>query len=232
MASQPKTRNRLLVALSDGDFAELANDLQPVALPKHHVVYDVGAPLDYVYFLESGLASVLTIMEDGASSEVGMIGAEGLLGAPGLLGGTTSAQQVVVQVAGSALRIPIAACRAVCDGNERIRATLLRFVEGLLNLSAQIGGCNRLHSVEQRTARWLLMACDRIGSDVLPLTQEFLAGMLGVRRSGVSEAAGELQRSGLISYRRGMITMTNRAKLEKTACECYQIDKQRIRRPL
>ncbi|HEU0217776.1 MAG TPA: Crp/Fnr family transcriptional regulator [Stellaceae bacterium] len=221
----------MLSALSDGDFAELANDLQPVSLPKHHIVYDVGAPLDYVYFLESGLVSVLTIMEDGASSEVGMIGAEGLLGAPALLGGTTSAQQVVVQVAGSALRIPIAACRAAFDGNERIRATLLRFVEGLLNLSAQIGGCNRLHSVEQRTARWLLMACDRIGSDILPLTQEFLAAMLGVRRSGVSEAAAELQRSGLISYRRGMITLTDRAKLEKTACECYQIDKQRIRQP-
>jgi CRP-like cAMP-binding protein len=202
MALQPKTRNRLLAALTDGDFAELADDLQPVALPKRHVVYDVGAPLDYVYFIESGLASVLTIMEDGASTEVGMIGAEGLIGAPALLGGTLSAQHVVVQVAGSAQRISVAACRAVFDGNARIRAILLRFVEALLNLSAQIGGCNRLHSVEQRTARWLLMASDRIGSDLLPMTQEFLAAMLGVRRSGVSEVASELQRSGLISYRR------------------------------
>lgn len=232
MASRPRTRNRLLAALSDSDFAELADDLQPVGLPKHQVVYDVGAPFDYVYFVESGLASVLIIMEDGASSEVGMIGAEGLIGAPALLGGTVSAQHVVVQVAGSAQRISVAACRAVSDGNERIRAILLRFVDALLNRSAQIGGCNRLHSVEQRTARWLLMAGDRIGSDIVPLTQEFLAAMLGVRRSGVSEAAGELRRSGLISYRRGMITMTDRAGLEKTACECYQIDKQRVRRPL
>ncbi len=231
MALQRRMRNRLLAALTDSDFAELADDLQSVALLKHQIVYDVGAPLDHIYFIESGLASVLTIMEDGACSEVGMIGAEGLIGAPALLGGAVSAQHVVVLVVGSAQRISVAACRAVFDSNPRIRATLLHFIEALLNLSAQIAGCNRLHSVEQRTARWLLMASDRIGSDILPLTQEFLAAMLGVRRSGISEAASELQRSRSISYRRGIITVLDRANLEKTACECYQIDKQHVRRP-
>jgi CRP-like cAMP-binding protein len=116
------------------------------------------------------------------------------------------------------------------DQNPGIRAALLRFTEDLLNLSSQTAACNRLHSVEQRTARWLLMAADRVRSNVLPLTQEFLAAMLGVRRSGVSEAAGELQRSGLIRYRRGEITIVDRAGLEKTACECYGVDRQRVER--
>jgi CRP-like cAMP-binding protein len=228
MASQPRTKNRLLAALADSDLAELADELQPVELPKYQIVYDIGTRLDHVYFIESGLASVLTIMEDGASSEVGMIGREGLIGAPALLGGQVSAQHVVVQVAASAQRISAVACRAVFDRNPHIRKVVLGFVEELLNLSSQIAGCSRLHSIEQRTARWLLMAIDRIGSDLLPVTQEFLAAALGVRRSGISEAAGGMQRSGFLRYRRGMITIVDHAGLEKTACECYQFAKQRI----
>jgi CRP-like cAMP-binding protein len=231
MALSRETRNRLLSSLSPADLADLADDLQLVSLAKYQIVYEVGAMLDYIYFIEAGLASVLTIMEDGGSSEASMIGPEGAIGLSALLGAGVSAQQVIMQLTGSALRMTTVACKAAFENNARVRAVLLRFIADLLNLSAQIAGCNRLHSIEQRSARWLLMASDRIGSNVLPMTQEFLAAMLGVRRSGISEAAGELQRSGLIRYRRGQITLIDHAGLEKTACECYGLDRQRVGRP-
>ena len=225
-------KNRLLAELPPEDFERLIEHLEPVTLPKKRVIYEVGAPLEHIYFIEEGVASVLTMMEDGASSEVGMVGPEGLIGVSALLGGQTSAQHVVMQLPGAAHHISAARCKALFDESPTIRAVLLRFIEDLLNLSSQTAACNRLHSVEQRTARWLLMASDRLGSHILPLTQEFLAAMLGVRRSGVSEAAGELQRSGLIRYRRGLITIVDREGLEKTACECYDLDRRRIDRLL
>jgi CRP-like cAMP-binding protein len=225
-------KNRLLAGLPPEDLARLIEHLKPVTLPKKRVLYEVGAPLDHIYFIDEGLASVLTMMEDGASSEVGMVGPEGLIGVSALLGGGLSAQHVVMQLPGKGHHIAAQHCKSVFDQSPSIRNVLLRFIEDLLNLSAQTAGCNRLHSVEQRSARWLLMASDRVDSNVLPLTQEFLAAMLGVRRSGVSEAAAELQRSGLIRYRRGEITIVDRAGLEKTACECYGLDKQRIERLL
>jgi CRP-like cAMP-binding protein len=233
MASSQRTiKNRLLAAQDSGDLAELSDELQPIDLPKKLVLYEVGAPLDYVYFIEGGLASVLTTMEDGASSEVGMVGPEGMIGASALLGGTVSAQHIVMQLPGKALRVPAAICKRWFDDNARVRRVLLRFIEDLLNLSSQTAACNRLHSVEQRCARWLLMSSDRIESDVLRLTQEFLASMLGVRRAGVSETAAELQRSALIRYRRGEITIIDRRGLEVVACECYELDRQRIARLL
>ncbi len=224
----PMIKNRLLASLPAEDLAQLAEDFQLVDLPKKRVIYEVGAPLDHVYFIEKGVASVLTIMEDGATSEVGMVGREGLIGVSALLGGRASAQHVVMQLPGAAHHISAWRCKAVFEQNAAVRATLLRFIEDLLNLSSQTAACNRLHSVEQRTARWLLMASDRLDSKALPLTQEFLAAMLGVRRSGVSEAAGELQRSGLLRYRRGEITIIDREGLEKTACECYHLDHRRM----
>lgn len=233
MASlQGTIRNRLLSALTAHDLAEFSDHLQPVILPKRQILYDVGTPLDYVYFIEEGLASVLTMMENGASSEVGMVGPEGLIGVSALLGGTVSAQHIVMQLSGSALRIAAPACKAIFDGNPRVRRVFLRFTEDLLNLSSQTAACNRLHQVEQRCARWLLMSSDRTQSTVLRLTQEFLAAMLGVRRSGVSETASELQRSGLIRYRRGEITIVDRLGLEEIACECYDLDRQRVERLL
>jgi CRP-like cAMP-binding protein len=225
-------KNRLLAELPPEALEELIENSDHVRLPKKLVLYEVGAPLDRVYFIEEGVASVLTMMEDGASSEVGMVGPEGLIGVSALLGGTTSSQHVVMQLPGAARLIQASRCKSVFDHNPGVRGVLLRFIEDLLNLSAQTAACNRLHSVDQRTARWLLMAADRVRSNVLPLTQEFLAAMLGVRRSGVSEAAGELQRSGLIRYRRGEITIIDRAGLEKTACECYGLDRQRVERLL
>lgn len=228
----PPIKNRLLSTLPPDELAPLIEYLEPVVLPKKQILYEVGAPLDHVYFIDEGLASVLTTMEDGASSEVGMVGPEGLIGVSALLGGRQSAQHVVMQLRGRGHHIPAARCKNVFDRSPRVRAAVLRFTEDLLNLSAQTAGCNRLHSVEQRSARWLLMASDRVGSNVLPLTQEFLAAMLGVRRSGVSEAANELQRSGLIRYRRGEIAIIDHEGLEATACECYRLDRRRIERLL
>jgi CRP-like cAMP-binding protein len=225
-------KNRLLSSLPPEDFGALAEHLQPVTLPKKRVLYEVGAPLEHVYFIDEGIASVLTMMEDGASSEVGMVGPEGVVGLSALLGGTASAQHVVMQLPGAGHHIAAHRCKAAFDHRPALRAALLRFTEDLLNLSAQTAGCNRLHSVEQRTARWLLMASDRTGSNTLSLTQEFLAAMLGVRRTGVSEAMGELQRSGLIRYRRGEITIVDRLGLEATACECYGLDWRRVERLL
>jgi CRP-like cAMP-binding protein len=225
-------KNRLLAGLPPQELSQLIEHLKPVELPKKQILYEVGAPLDDVYFIEEGLASVLTTMEDGGSSEVGMVGPEGLIGVSALLGGRRSAQHVVMQLPGRGHHIKAKQCKAVFDESPAVRSVLLRFIEDLLNLSSQTAGCNRLHSVEQRSARWLLMASDRIGADVLPLTQEFLAAMLGVRRSGVSEAMSELQRHGLTRYRRGEITIIDRAGLEATACECYALDKQRVSRLL
>ncbi|HTQ34521.1 MAG TPA: Crp/Fnr family transcriptional regulator [Stellaceae bacterium] len=225
-------KNRLLAGLPLEDLAQLTEHFEPIRLPKKQVLYEVGAPLDHVYFIEEGLASVITTMEDGASSEVGMVGPEGLVGVSALLGGTASAQYVVMQLPGRGHQIAAKHCKSIFDQSAPMRKVVLRFIEDLLNLSSQTAGCNRLHLVEQRSARWLLMASDRTGSNVLPLTQEFLAAMLGVRRSGVSEAMSELQRSGFVRYRRGEITIIDRAGLEATACECYGLDKERVNRLL
>jgi CRP-like cAMP-binding protein len=175
---------------------------------------------------------VLTTMTDGSTIEVGMVGMEGMVGVSALLGGVTSAQQVIMQIAGSALRMNAALCKSVFDESEPVRSVMLRFTDALLNLGAQTAACNRLHSVEQRCARWLLMSSDRTQSDMLPLTQEFLSSMLGVRRAGVTETAGELQRSGLIRYHHGQITIVDREGLEATACECYRLDRDRFDRLL
>jgi CRP-like cAMP-binding protein len=225
-------KNRVLSGLPPEELARLIEHLEPVPLPKKEILFEVGAPLDHVYFIEEGLASVITTMEDGASSEVGMVGREGLVGVSALLGGRHSAQHIVMQLPGRGHRISAPRCKSVFEDSPKVRAAVLRFTEDLLNLSSQTAGCNRLHSIGQRSARWLLMASDRVGSEFLPLTQEFLAAMLGVRRSGVSEAASELQRSGLIRYRRGRITIVDHVGLEKTACECYRLDKSRVDRLL
>jgi CRP-like cAMP-binding protein len=221
-------KNGLLAALSQEDLDQFFSDLYPVSLSLRQILCETGGPLEHVYFLEEGVASVLTTMANGATIEVGMIGAEGMVGLPALLGGRVSAQHVVIQIPGNALRMNAALCKTGFDQSATIRATFLRFTEGILNLSAQTAACNRLHAIDQRCARWLLMAFDRIQSDVMPMTQEFLSSMLGVRRAGVTEAAGELQRSGLIRYQHGRITLIDREGLEASACECYRIDHERL----
>lgn len=161
-----------------------------------------------------------------------MIGMEGIVGLPALFGEEVSDQQVIVQVPGTAQRMDARLCKAAFEGSPAVRRAALRFTQSLLNLSAQTAACNRLHTSEQRFARWLLMARARTGSDVMPMTHEFLSTMIGVRRAGVTEVAGKLRRSGLISYRHGEITVLDRDALAASACECYEIDQRRLQRLL
>jgi CRP-like cAMP-binding protein len=221
-------KNGLLAAFSPEDVERFFLDLHPVSFSVRHVLYDVGAPLEDVYFIEQGLASIVTNLTNGSMIGVGMIGIEGMVGVSVLLGDETSAQRVIVQVPGTALRMKAALCKAAFDESAAVRGVLLRFAAALLNLSSQTAACNRVHSMKQRCARWLLMSRARIQSDVVPMTHEFLSSMLGVRRTGVTAIAGELQRSGLIRYHRGQVTIIDHAGLEATACECYRVDHARF----
>src|SRR6266851_2259902 len=231
-ASSSTYKNRILAALPQEDFDRFFASLQPVSLPLKHLLYRVGDPLDSVYFIEEGVGSVLTSMANGSTIEVGMVGREGIVGVAALLGGEASAQQIVVQVPGTALKMPAAKCQEAFDQSPTFRAAVLRYTQSFLDLGAQTAACNRLHSIEQRCARWFLMARDRMDDDVMPMTHEFLASMLGVRRAGITETTGELQRSGLIRNHRGEVTIVDRPGLEAAACECYGLDHARLRRLL
>ena len=232
MDSSRSTKNRVVAALSPQDYAQYFTGLRPVQLTLRQSLYKVGAPLEFVYFIEEGIASVITALASGDSVEVGMVGIEGMVGAQAMLGAELSGQQVIIQVPGSALCMRVSECRAAFEASAEVRRVVLKFVDAMLSLSAQTAACNRLHSVEQRCARWLLMASDRIQADVMPMTHEFLATMLGVRRAGVSETAAALQRSGLIRYNRGQIAITDHDGLIAMACECYRLDHDRLQRLL
>jgi CRP-like cAMP-binding protein len=221
-------KNRLLAALPQEDLHRFFADLHPVSFPLRHVLYDVGAPIEHVYFIEQGLASILTSMVNGSTIEVGMIGMEGMVGVQVVLGGLTSNRQFVVQSPLTGLRMNVALCKAAFDQSAAVRRVMLRFTEAVLDLASQTAACNRLHSIEQRCARWVLMSGDRIPSDIIPMTHEFLASMLGVRRAGVTTTLGELDRSGLIENGRGQVKITDREGLEATACECYELDRSRL----
>ncbi len=223
-------KNRILAAFPQEDLHRFFASLHPVSLAQRHVLYEVGAPFEYIYFLEAGVASVLTSMTTGSTIEVGMIGTEGVVGASALLGSEVSAQHVVIQAPGAALRMKVAECKAAFEQSAAVRAPLLRFIAALLDLGAQTAACNRLHTIEQRCARWLLMARDRLHGDAMPMTHEFLATMLGVRRAGVTETVGEMQRSGLIRNGRGEVTIVDGQGLEAAACECYRHDHERLMR--
>lgn len=225
-------KNRILAVLPQAELGRFFSSLEPVSLAQRQVLHGAGAPFEHIYFVEAGVASVLTSMADGSMIEVGMIGREGVVGAAALLGGEVSAQHVIVQAPGTALRIKAAECRAAFEQSAAVRAPVLRYIQALLDLSAETAACNRLHSIEQRCARWLLMARDRLDDDVMPMTHEFLATMLGVRRAGVTETVGVLHRSGLIQNHRGSVTILDREGLEAAACECYRIDHERIMRLL
>jgi len=231
-STNPARQNRLLSVLPPVDSQRFFSDLQPISLPLRHVIQAAAGPLDHVYFIESGVASILTTMANGASIEVGMIGTEGMVGVSALFGAEVSSQNVIIQVAGTVLRMNTARCREAFNQSAEVRNVILRFADSLFDVSAQTAACNRLHSIEQRCARWLLMARARHTSDSIPMTHEFLASMLGVRRAGVSETAGELQRSGLIRYHHGKVTIVDREGLEAAACECFALDRDRLDRLL
>lgn len=213
--------NRLLSDLPDGECQSIFPQLVFLELKTHVVLNETGQPIKYAYFMNSGLASVLNVMEDGKSVEVGLAGKEGFVGLPLLVGYQSSPSRVIIQIEGSAFRISARALIEVLRKCPTLEKRLQRFGQIMGIQSAQVAACNRLHDVDERLARWLLMSQDRIGSDLVPLTQEFLAHMLGTRRSSVTVAAGTLHKAGLITYTRGHVNIVNRAELIDAACECY-----------
>jgi CRP-like cAMP-binding protein len=208
--------------MSRADTDQFFSNLDSVPFSLRQILFEVGAPLKYVYFIEQGVASVLTKMTNGESIEAGMIGSEGMVGLAALFGDEVSGQHVIVQAPGRAFRMSAAECIAAFDQSPAVRKIILRYMGILLGVATQTAACNKLHSLKERSARWLLMMYDRLQSDEMPLTHEFLSVMLGVRRTRVTEAAGELQRSGLIRCARGTVTILDRPRLMSVACECYR----------
>ena len=218
--------NLFLDALSAISRNSLLTHCVEVELPLKKSLYEAESTPRYGYFLTSGIASVVTVMENGGTAEVGLIGREGVVGSIHVLGPAKVSTNCFIQVSATALRLPFPELVKAFRNNEEIRDRMLEYVqEQALSLS-QFAGCNRLHDSEERLSRWLLMAQDRTQSDVIELTQEFLAMMLGARRTTVTVIAGALQRSGLIEYQRGRVKIINREHLEAAACDCYQVVKE------
>ena len=218
--------NRLLSALSPQAAELLTSRCTPVSLPLRTSLYEPDEPLPHAYFMTSGIASVVTPMLDGGTAEVEVVGREGIVGSFHLLGSAPVSTSCFVQIAGTGLRIRFADLRAAFKTSEEIRGRILEFVQQQALTVSQMAGCNRLHEAEARLARWLLMAQDRTGDEVLGLTQEFLAEMLGAQRTTVTLIAGSLQRIGLIQYKQGEVRIVDRERLESAACDCYRIAKQ------
>jgi CRP-like cAMP-binding protein len=225
-ASALPERNRLLAALSAAEYQELLPDLEPVDLGLHEVLWAPEVPLTAVYFPRTGMISLLVIMDDGASIEVAAVGNEGIVGLPLFLGATVGGTQAVVQLPGGAARMGAQAFLAAAVDSSRLRHLLLRYTQARFDQVVQTAACNRHHSTDERCARWLLMIQDRVLAHTFPLTHEFLASMLDVRRATITEVASDFQRSGLIRYARGQITVLDRPGLEAVACECYRIVRQ------
>ena len=219
-------QNRFIASLPEKDRDQLLSLSEAVSLPIRTPLYEPDQMPPYVYFLTSGVASVLTEMRDGSLTEVGMIGNEGLVGAMQLVGPRMAPPRSMAPLDSTALRIPFTQFKTLFENSVPIHRRVLEFFQEQAYSLAQIAGCLRLHDAEERLARWLLMADDRTGSDQLDFTQEFLAEMLGARRATVTLVAGTLQRAGLIEYRRGRVTIPNRADLEAAACDCYPILKK------
>ena len=224
MAKAPElTANRLLAALPQEDYARLAPHLEVVDLAFKELIYRPDEPIRFVYFPLDSVVSLLATMADGAVVEVASVGREGMVGLPAFLGARSLAGQSFAQIPGRAARLGADALQEAVAGGGPLRDLLQAYTQALFDLVAQSAACNRLHPLDERLARWLLMTHDRLGADRFPLTQEFMGQMLGVRRASVSTAAAILQRAGLIRYARGRITVTDRAGLEAASCECYGV---------
>jgi CRP-like cAMP-binding protein len=217
--------NRLLAALPAGDYRRLLPDLEEIPLTYGESLYERGDTIEYVYFPNSGIVSLLAVAQDEAMLEVGIVGCEGMVGIAAFLGVKTSNNRAVVQGQGFALRMRTAAFLAECEKSEMLSRLLKRFTQSLFAQISQSAVCYRFHPAEDRLARWLMMTSDRLDTNEIYLTQEFLSNMLGVRREAVNKSAVILQQQQLISYSRGNISITNREKLETKACRCYAIIK-------
>ncbi|HSD96720.1 MAG TPA: Crp/Fnr family transcriptional regulator [Sulfuricaulis sp.] len=225
--------NLLLSALPAEVFDRLLPDLKPVTMPLGKVIYESGVQLEYVYFpTPSCIVSMLYVMEDGSSAEIAVVGDEGMVGIALFMGGGTTPSRALVQSAGQAFRLPGDALKREFERHTGFQHLLLRYTQALITQMSQTAVCNRHHSVDQQLCRWLLLSLDRLPTNELTMTQELIANMLGVRREGVTDAAGKLQALGLISYSRGRITVLDRAGLEAQVCECYAVVKKEYDRLL
>jgi CRP-like cAMP-binding protein len=233
-ASLPDTprANRLLAALPEKDYLELLDFLEPVPLPLGMAIYESGATQGYVYFPTSSIVSMLYVLADGASAEIAVTGAEGMVGIALFMGGETTPSRAVVQSAGRGYRLKAGVLKTAFERGGALQHLLLRFTQALITQMTQTAVCNRHHEVDQQLCRWLLLSLDRLASNELVMTQELIANMLGVRREGVTEAAGKLQQEGLIQYSRGRIVIIDRARLEARVCECYSVVKKEYDRLL
>jgi CRP-like cAMP-binding protein len=225
-------QNHLLDALPANDFARIEPHLELIPMKLGDVLYEPGAKLRYVYFPTTSIVSLLYVMKDGASAEIAIVGNEGILGISLFMGGETTPSRAVVQSAGYGFRLKSQLLKNEFGRFGPTLHLLLRYTQALITQMSQTAVCNRHHSVDQQLCRWLLLSLDRLASNELTMTQELIANMLGVRREGVTEAAGKLQDAGLIQYRRGKITVLDRPGLEERSCECYQVVKTELDRLL
>ncbi|MGH8668222.1 MAG: Crp/Fnr family transcriptional regulator [Burkholderiales bacterium] len=224
--------NRVLAALPEDDLERLRPALEPVVLPLGRSIYEADLPLEHLYFPTHGIISMLHVMENGASGEIAVVGSEGVVGIAMFMGGSTTPSRAVVQSAGRAYRLHKKALQKEFERGGRLQYLLLRFTQALISQMSQTAVCNRHHDIEQQLCRWLLMSLDRLRSDQVVMTQELIANMLGVRREGVTAAAGKLQQARVIRYARGRITVLDRAKLQARACECYLVVRREYERLL
>jgi len=225
-------QNYLLRALPAQETERLFPQLELVPMPLGHVLYESGSQLRHVYFPTTSIVSLLYVMADGASAEIAVVGNEGMVGVALFMGGETTPSRAVVQSAGHAYRLKGQFLKDEFTRAAALQHLLLRYTQALLTQMAQTAVCNRHHSVDQQLCRWLLLSLDRLPSNKLSMTQELIANMLGVRREGVTEAAGKLQVAGLIRYSRGHITVLDRPRLEAQCCECYAVVKKEFDRLL
>jgi CRP-like cAMP-binding protein len=223
MAVPESTGNLLLDAVPTELRQDVLSACRPMDMPLRTMLHEQSEMPPYAYFLCSGIASVVVTMPEGGSAEVGLIGREGLVGATHILGPTPAPAQCFVQMAGTGLRIRLEDLRGLFLAHAELRLRVLEFVQQQTVTLEQIAACNKLHEAEARLARWLLMSRDRADQDTMTMTQEFIADMLGTRRTTVTLVAGGLQRRGLIDYRRGKVTIVDRAGLERVACVCYRV---------
>ena len=220
----------LLALLPAEDFALIAPQLQLVEMELGHSLYESGSVLPYVYFVVEGIVSLLYVTRMGNSAELAVVGCEGMVGVSLFMGGETTPNRAVVQSACKAYRLPAATLKARFADGGAFQLILLRYTQALITQISQTAVCNLHHSVDQQLCRWLLLSLDRLPRNQLQMTQELIANMLGVRRQGVTESAGKLEREGLITYRRGLITVLDRPGLERRACECYSVVKTETER--
>ncbi len=225
-------QNHLLAALPAAELERLSEHLELVPMRLGEMLYEPGGQLQYAYFPTTCIVSLHYVMESGASAEAAGVGNEGMLGISLFMGGNTTASSAVVQTAGHGYRLKRQVLKQEFDRAGLFQRLLLRYTQALMTQMSQTAVCNRHHSIEQQLCRWLLLTLDRLPSNELIMTQELVASMLGVRREGITEAAGKLQSAGFISYRRGHISVLNRAGLERHTCECYAVVKKELARLL